>query len=93
MLAMSSACGFFPVPACAHAAPASAPSLGYIDEEPPTPWTRPHPIRRQDKERLDRKQCQSSLNYIRVSKFPGQLVHSGIRERDDLGTRTAAGLS
>jgi hypothetical protein len=89
---LSSASGLFPVAAGAHAAPASTTSLGNIDEEPSAPSTRPHPIGRQDKERFDRKQGQGGRNGIRVSEFPGQLLHSSIRERDDLGTRTAAGL-
>lgn len=93
LLALSSASGLFPVAAGAHAAPASTTSLGNIDEEPSTPSTRPHPIGRQDKERFDRKQGQSGRNGIGVSEFPLQFRHSGIRERDDLGTRTPAGLS
>ena len=90
---MSPAGGLFAVPAGAHAAPASATSLGNIDEEPSTPSARPHPIGRQDEERFDRKQCQSARNGIRASEFPGQVGHSSIGERDDLGAGTAAGLS
>src|SRR5829696_9512258 len=92
MLAMSPAIGFFPISAGAHAAPASASSLGNVDEEPSTSGTRPHPIGRQHKERFDRKQGQSGRNGRRVSKFPGQLHHSSVGERDALGGHPSAGL-
>ena len=93
MLAMSPAIGFLPIPAGAHAAPASASALGNIDEEPSTSCTTSHPIRRQHNERFDREQGQSGRNGVRVAKLPGQLRHSSIRERDDLGTHAEAGLS
>lgn len=92
MLAMSSAIGLLPVPAGAHAAPASASTLGNVDEEPSTSRTRPHPVRRQLNERFDGKQGQSGGNGVRVAKRPGYLRHPGIREGHDLGTHTAAGL-
>lgn len=93
MLAMSSAIGLLPVPAGAHAAPASASTLGNVDEEPSTSRTRPHPVCRQRNERFDREQGQGGRNGRRFAKPPGHLRHSGIREGHDLGTHATAGLS
>lgn len=90
---MSSAIGLLPIPAGAHAAPASASTLGNVHEEPSTSRTRPHPVRRQRNERFDGEQGQRRCNGLRLAKRPGHLRHSGIHEGHDLGTHATAGLS